>query len=441
MTVLLFLVLAVSASAGKDRKVEPAPKALEVVLQEAGWTLTPERSSTYAAGDIYDMVSHSKVAAREDCFDANPNEGVYTSLHVVQAMQASANVRLGIVKLQGGGVQYKQRTFAEPYLSELPRMRQQLTDECAAYLRTEEVMSLAVLTAVLSAEVKEENCTTLEGGAKVVGVAGGELDVSQQCVVASAGHVAVAYKTRPVAELLGLVAAPSADMPVSSATSEDQSWSTSLVDWDGCSFGPLERIFNGLLLDGNFYVDAASERELVIPIAKKLAESSLARRAMAQVAGVAFRQCDPNGWKQVCETAQARLEDYTAIRDQSLRGEFYLPCKRTCDPLQQESWGHSTYGFMQVMGFEYDSDAGWDALDALSDPADCYQSCDWDSYTTPMSDYLSDKYPTGLGSSGRPASQTTDLYLAVRHLQFIHRQSLRGVAPMEMNKLVDTFCQ
>ena len=86
MTILLFLALTLSASAGKKDRAA-APVALESVLEEAGWTITPERSATYHAGDIYDMVSHSKVASRADCFESVPEEGSYTSLQVVQAMK------------------------------------------------------------------------------------------------------------------------------------------------------------------------------------------------------------------------------------------------------------------------------------------------------------------------------------------------------------------
>jgi formylglycine-generating enzyme required for sulfatase activity len=64
-----------------------------------------------------------------------------------------------------------------------------------------------VLTAVLSAEVKEEKCSSIEGGAEAFG-SGGELGMSQQCLEESSGHVAVAYKSRPVGELLGGAAAP-----------------------------------------------------------------------------------------------------------------------------------------------------------------------------------------------------------------------------------------
>ncbi len=86
MTVWLFLALTVSAPAGKkDRVTAPvaSPKALESVLEAAGWTIAPERSSTYLAGDIYHMVSNSKVASRADCFESVPEAGSYTSLQVV----------------------------------------------------------------------------------------------------------------------------------------------------------------------------------------------------------------------------------------------------------------------------------------------------------------------------------------------------------------------
>jgi hypothetical protein len=198
MVLLLWSMLNPALAAKPDA---PPPKVLEEVLVEAGWTMTPERTSAYQAGDIYDLSSNTKVAARSDCFDRAPQEDVYTSLHVVQAMRATANVRLGVVKLRGGGVQYKQRTFAEPYLQELPLLSQTLTPGCAASLSRLDVSSMVVLIAVLSAEVKEENCTTIEGGVEVLGT-GGELGVSQQCKEESAGHVAVAYKTRAVADLV-----------------------------------------------------------------------------------------------------------------------------------------------------------------------------------------------------------------------------------------------
>lgn len=221
MTVLLLTLLTLPAVAGKKSRTESSPRqALETVLVDAGWTLTPERSSAFRAGDIYDLATNSKVATREQCFEAVPQEDVYTSLHVVQAMSASANVKLGVVKLKGGGVQYKQRTFAEPYLSELPLLSQTLTADCARTLGSMDVSSWAVLTAVLSAEVKEENCTTVEGGASVAAVGAAELEVTQQCREESAGHVAIAYKTRPVVELLPgatTPAAPSVASPASRA--------------------------------------------------------------------------------------------------------------------------------------------------------------------------------------------------------------------------------
>ncbi|MFT4625613.1 MAG: hypothetical protein ACI8PZ_004281 [Myxococcota bacterium] len=108
MLPLLIAALLPLAHAGRrDRGLgdEAPPKVLEDVLTSAGWTMTPERSSSYQAGDIYDTTTWSKVASRERCFAAAPQEDIYQSLQVVQAMQASANVRLGVVRVSGGGMQ------------------------------------------------------------------------------------------------------------------------------------------------------------------------------------------------------------------------------------------------------------------------------------------------------------------------------------------------
>lgn len=199
----LCLVLLSVSWAGKPKQDEgsDAPPVLDDVLREAGWTIPPERSSTYAAGDIYDMSTHSKVALREQCFDALPNEGEYTSAKVVQSLEASAKLRLGVVRVKGRSVRYTKRTYAEPYLSEMPLISLMLNEECAGILRRWDLTDVQVLTAVLSAEVKEESCTSLKGGVAVMWF-GGDAAVSQSCDQESEGHVTVAYKALPLKDLL-----------------------------------------------------------------------------------------------------------------------------------------------------------------------------------------------------------------------------------------------
>ena len=67
---------------------------LEEALVGAGWTMTPERSATYAVGDVYSPAQNAPVAFGVDCFDATPREGAYTSLEVdtVDVVRAVAEV-------------------------------------------------------------------------------------------------------------------------------------------------------------------------------------------------------------------------------------------------------------------------------------------------------------------------------------------------------------
>ena len=62
---------------------------LQVKLEASGWTMTPERSASYAVGDIYSSDSNTPVAFGTDCFEAKPRESVYTSLEVIQALQGN----------------------------------------------------------------------------------------------------------------------------------------------------------------------------------------------------------------------------------------------------------------------------------------------------------------------------------------------------------------
>ena len=187
----------------------PAPMpTLEEVLTGAGWTMTPERTSTYAVGDVYSRSQNAPVMFKADCFSAEPREGLYTSLEVVQAMKAGARVPLGIARVKAGGMEYKQRRFAEPYVSEIASLQLNPSESCRkALARVGDPSDLFVITSVLSAEVKEQLCRSIEGGAAVAGFSVGA-EVQQQCAQESEGHVVVAYKTRPWLDVLARAPLP-----------------------------------------------------------------------------------------------------------------------------------------------------------------------------------------------------------------------------------------
>jgi hypothetical protein len=197
--------------------ITDAPEALQQTLVRAGWTMTPERSATYAVGDIYSATDNRVVAFGADCFSVTPREGVYTSFDVVQALKVGGRVPLGVARGHVDGMQYKQVTFAEPYVTELSDMMLVPAETCASFLRARtDLHELYVIQAVLSAEVKEQLCRELDAG-----VASGGLGVSggarQECAQGSEGHVAVAVKTRSVAEMLGIE-----EEPVSPAVAEPE---------------------------------------------------------------------------------------------------------------------------------------------------------------------------------------------------------------------------
>ena len=218
-----------------DVKPSVSP-SLDEILTSAGWTMTPERSSTYSAGDVYSRASNSPVMFNADCFAVTPREGLYTSLEVIQAMKAGARVPLGIARVRAGGMEYKQRRFAEPFVSEIASLQLNPSQSCRDTLaRFDDPADLFVITSVLSAEVKEQLCRSIEGGASVAGFkVGGEMQ--QECAQESEGHVVVAYKTRSWPDVLQHAPLPvhevAAGIAVRTATAAADFQETSQLDID-----------------------------------------------------------------------------------------------------------------------------------------------------------------------------------------------------------------
>ena len=189
------LIGGLPALAKRPGPKQVAPPSLDEVLTGAGWTMTPERTSTYSVGDIYSRTSNTPVIFKKDCFDAEPREGAYTSLEVVQAMKAGAKMPLGIARIKAGGMEYKQIKFAEPYLTELASLQLVPSQRCRDLVNSlEDTSDLFVIKAILSAEIKEQLCRTIDGGATVAGF-GVSGSVNQECKQESEGHVVVAYRT------------------------------------------------------------------------------------------------------------------------------------------------------------------------------------------------------------------------------------------------------
>jgi formylglycine-generating enzyme required for sulfatase activity len=206
-TLLLAAPLLTSARKTKTVAATDVPVLTEL-LEAAGWTMTPERSSTYTVGDIYSRRTNSPIAFKDDCFDGEAREGAYTSLEVVQTMKAGGKVPLGMARITAKGMEYKQVTFAEPYITELAAMHLTPLPACRQMLlQRRDIEDLFVIQSVLSAEVKEQLCRTIEASARGIGFQA-EASAQQDCKQASEGHVAVAYKTRPASNLIANTQSP-----------------------------------------------------------------------------------------------------------------------------------------------------------------------------------------------------------------------------------------
>jgi hypothetical protein len=106
------------------------------------------------------------------------------------------------------------------------------------------------------------------------------------------------------------------------------------------------------------------------------------------------------------------LKDYKQVRKK-------IYCTLSCEATEDPNWGYSAW----PPHLSEDDDFGAIAM------KDCDQGCDYESFRKPISEYLKAKY----GPNNVP-------YGANYQIQFIHRQTLRGIGTMEMNKLINTFC-
>ena len=174
---------------------------LSQALMNAGWTMTPEFSAAYNVGDIYSERNNSPVIFGSDCFVAEPRESAYESLEVKQAMKAETLIPFGAATVKAGGEMVKKMTFAEPYVSELAEMSLVPSQNCQRQIeQLNSTESHMVITATLSAEVKQQVCALASGGFRIFG-AGAKAEAIKDCVQDSEGHVVVAYKTKAVSDL------------------------------------------------------------------------------------------------------------------------------------------------------------------------------------------------------------------------------------------------
>jgi hypothetical protein len=384
-------------------------------LEADGWTVLAMETDLYKPGQLFR--AGSTVPEASGCMDAKPISGSFktTASEGSSGFVVSGGADLGRF---GAGASVNAKTFKLKSISDtttdvIETIDFELNDRCTKYLeklqaRGMDLTGWVVIQQTLSARVKEVTCTGQEAALKVqaLWVARTELGEMSGCTQSSDVTGVIAYKTRLVSELWA-AAAPAPVVvagPPAPPVADDKSWAKSLLDWDSCSFGYLEDLYQEGGLSGERGI--ASPVSL-LPLAKKLASSSTARKYLAEYGGRAFKSCDRAEWTNACRQMRARLADYKAIRSD-------LSCSFDCEPLDQPKWGleQQTY--------------------AEGGPGECENSgCKSDYYDWRIDAYLLKKYGE---------LEWAEEYLRRSQIKTIHRQTLRGIGTMEMNKLINTFC-
>lgn len=389
-------------------------------LEADGWAVLEMETDLYKPGQLFR--AGSTVPEASGCMDAEPISGSFktTASEGSSGFVVSGGAALGKF---GAGASANAKTFKLKSISDtttevIETIDFELNDRCTKYLeklqaRGTDLTGWMVIQQTLSARVKEVTCTGQEAALKVraLFIARGELGEMSDCTQSSDVTGVIAYKTRPVSELMTLaapVAAPSARKDPQ--PTGERGWAEALLNWDTCDFGPFGKIFQEMTDSGRYYVDSPADRRIVVPFAKRVATSSTARSVLAEIGGRAIKSCDRQEWESTCSHAKARLKDYKQVRKK-------IYCTLTCEATEDPNWGYSNWPAHQA-------DYG------LADMKDCDEGCAYDNFGKPIYEYLKAKYgPDKIpdGASGQ--------------IEFIHRQTLRGIGTMEMNKLISTFCK
>ncbi len=225
---------------------------LKAVLESAGWTMTPEWTDAYNPGDIYyrnNMVWEKGSV----CFEAKPISSEYSSMEVSRSLETGVALD-AVVKGVRAGIQVSKKVvFDTPKLRQITGRGLRVKADCLKSLgeakgRGEDLSTYQVVVSVLSARIQKQQCGSYDAKAKLFRISG-DLVVTNACNVGTDVPVAVAYKMMPVTqlhpELIGTTRVVAQPPPVGRPVGgDDQSWVKSLLDWDSCDFGVLEKVFH-----------------------------------------------------------------------------------------------------------------------------------------------------------------------------------------------------
>jgi hypothetical protein len=213
--IALLAVLA-TASAAKPM-IQPSAAAnasdipaLAKLLEDAGWTPTPELSSGFRPGDIFRATDTGHVLEGSACFEATPRESDYTQVELVSSLQGGVSMKLapGIgASVEAGLV--KKLKFSTPMHAAIEGFDLVPTADCLSSIgrlvnQGKNPGSRYAVREVLSAQIAEQTCGRIDAEGRFAMLGQADMQLEMACAQASLEPVAVGYRTEPVLSLQGV---------------------------------------------------------------------------------------------------------------------------------------------------------------------------------------------------------------------------------------------
>lgn len=197
--IVLALTWSVSAAAkAPTAKAKPQRSAFERNLRANGWSLT-NKVEAMSAGDIVNERTRTRWAKGSDCFAAAPVRRNIASSKVIKQSSVKVGGLWGALSAKAKAGKYVARLYRDPHIEAIPGSQLQLRSSCLERLRHDPNKGdLVVVTDVVAARYKTVEARSYEALVKMMRVASVKGKHRKKSVAASKGHIAIAYKRRPV---------------------------------------------------------------------------------------------------------------------------------------------------------------------------------------------------------------------------------------------------
>ncbi len=194
---------------GERKSPTPSPTgipALSALLEPAGWEQTPELSSDFQVGSIFQIKGRAHVPWATDCIVCEINDSDYAALEMGLKLESGVIVDAGVGQGNAGAQMVRAISFASPTKRSAPRGSMQLSERCVDLLQAageqgEDLSKMYLVQDTLVAII--HGCQEWEAGAgvEVSPFGGGGLGASNSCQVYTNDPVVVGYRYQAVSEL------------------------------------------------------------------------------------------------------------------------------------------------------------------------------------------------------------------------------------------------